>query len=68
MSKMGVSQGGNLLIEANNTPQPEHTAVGSLPQITAAFIVSQTWAKTVNQHSYLMLKEAMVGVTSPCYY
>lgn len=79
MSKMGVSEGGNLLIKANNTPQTVHTAVNSLPQITAVFIVTQiSWPVTkavvsakimlMNQHYYLMLTKAMVRVISPCYF
>lgn len=79
MSKMGVSEGGNLLIKAYNTPQSMHTAVDSLPQISAVFIESQmwwpvtkavyevmSWIMLVNQHYYLMLTKAMVGVLSLC--
>lgn len=41
--KKGISEGGNLLIKANNTSQYMCKVLDNLPQITAVFIGSQKW-------------------------
>lgn len=81
MKKMGISEGGNLLIKANSTSQYMCKASGNLPQITAVFIVNQkqwsvtkavyevmSWITLANQCYYLVLAKAMVGILNHCWF
>lgn len=72
--KMGISEGGNLLIKVSNISQDIQKEVGNVSQITAIFIVSQewwsvttavyevmSWIVLVNQY-FLMLTKVMVAI------